>query len=374
MKLGARTIKTGFGVALAIIIANLLPGIDPTMPAFTVVLAMQQSVGKTWSTVLERIIAAILGGVMAMAMYYFFGNNAMIVGLAVILFILVLNFLHLTDVIPLATIAVVIIMLAPYDGFNGQELVQHAAVMRVVESILGVFIAFVINTFIFPPKYDAVLYDDINTTNTEVLIRLRAILRKNGEYSTLNSDISWMRKRLAHTDYLFGLLRDEYLWWRLKGITEFKRKLVIFRSFQKALYQSTRLLRILHEHTYIIFEIPDPLRLQIRERIETLCAAHEQIFLKFDGRISPDEVNFFKSSANYRQELMENIFKEAHLSGEQVDASELERSNALILIASAIIRYEEALIHLNMLVRSYHKYHGEDEFRADSLSGREHRS
>lgn len=374
MKLGARTIKTGLAVAVAIIIADLIPVIQVTMPAFTVVLAMQQSVGKTWQTMVQRFLAALLGGLTAVIMYHFFGNNPAVVGFATIIFILILNALKLTSVIPLATITVVIIMLSTYENGGPESIIIHSAIMRVIESILGVFIAFVINTFIMPPNYNTMLYDAINTTNTEVLIRLRAILRKNGEYSTLNSDIAWMHRRQVHIHDLYDLLRDEYMWWRVRGITEFKRKLVVFRAFQDVLNQATRLLSILHEHTNVIFEIPDHLRLEIRERVETLCAAHEQIFLKFDGRIAPTEVNFFKSSANYRQKLMEDIFSAARLPQGEVASEdtdwELERSNALLLIASAIIRYEKSLIHLNMLVRSYRIYHGEDKFRGDSLQGR----
>lgn len=365
MKLGARTIKTGIGVMLAIIISTFLPHIDPTMPAFTVVLTMQQSVGKTWESMSNRIIAAFMGGLCAVIMTTLFGRNAGIIGLTVIIFIVLMNSMKLSNAISIAAMTVVIIMLSPFD--SDQEIILTAS-KRVIESLLGVIIAFLVNLFILPPKYDAVVYDEINTTNTEIGIRLRAILRKNGEYSTLNSDLIWARRKIHHIQELFERLKEERVW-RGKGITEFKRKLVIIRSFIQALNHATRLLRLLHEHTNVVFELPDSLRLEIRERIETLCAAHEQIFLKFDGRISPTEVNFFQSTSQYRQHLIDNMFKAARLSENETDASQLERSNAIILITSAIIRYEESLMRLNMLVRSYHLHHVEDKFQADSLKG-----
>ena len=44
MKLGARTIKTGIGVILAMLISSLLPNIDVMQPTFVVILGLQQSV------------------------------------------------------------------------------------------------------------------------------------------------------------------------------------------------------------------------------------------------------------------------------------------------------------------------------------------
>lgn len=359
MKLGARTIKTGIGVILAMLISSLLPNIDVMQPTFVVILGLQQSVRKTWDTLFKRAIAAFSGGLTAVVMYYFFGNNAIVVGLTVIIFIAIMNALNLQEVISLAAITVVIIMLRQVSGI--EELI-FVSTFRVFENILGVAIAIAVNAFIMPPKYDNVLYQEITSTSSEILIRLRAILRKNGEYSSLTSDLEWTYKKINGINERFLLTKEEPIWLPDHVIAR-KRQLVVYRSFIQALKDITNLLYIIHTHTNVLFVLDDHLRASIRERIETLCAAHEQIFLKFDGRISPSEVNFFQPTKARRNELMDEILEEITII--QTDEPEavrlqLEKSNALILLSGAMIEVENSLIHLNTLVRSYHTYHDED--------------
>lgn len=359
MRLGARMLKTGLGVAIAILLGEWLPVIEPSLPAFTAAIGIQQTVKKSYNIVINRVLGAVLGGIVAVFMLSLFGNNGLVVGLTVILLIAILNALKLANVITLSTVTLIIIMLGDSNA------IFYSAAIRVVESIIGVLISFLVNTFIWPPKYDRVLYEEINHTNSEVLIRLRAILRKNGEYSSLNHDLQWTDDQIQQIRLYFNMLTEEQVWSK-KQASILKRKLVVFRAFIKALREARSLLFVLHSNTNIVFSIPEHLRRHIRGRIETLCAAHEQIFLKFDGRISPTEVNFFQSTTEKRQQLIDEIFEEAKLDSIKSSA-DIEKSNGLLLITGAMIRYEDALIHLNTLVRSYRTNHQADDFKTDSL-------
>ncbi|AMB99573.1 lantibiotic ABC transporter permease [Aerococcus urinaehominis] len=360
MRLGARTIKTGIGVIIAMLLAEIIPFIGNVMPTFVVILALQQSVKKTWQMLIDRVVAVIIGGLVAVVMYAAFGNNAIIVGLTIILFISILNALNLSDMIGLAAITVVIIMLN-----DSNDSIIHVAVMRVIENLIGVLVAVAVNIFIFPPKYDRVLYEELNSTNTEILIRLRAILRKNGEYSSISHDLHWAYAKLGKISKYVSLMKEEQVWSR-KAAFRLKRKVVVFRNFEQALQAAIELLHVFHENTNVLFLLPDALRFEIRERVETLCAAHEQIFLKFDGRISPKSVNFFQSTVEFRQELLDHIFEQVDES-DKTSEEKLEESNALLLITGAMISYEEALIKLNTVVRSYRVHHNDDQYTVDSL-------
>lgn len=361
MKLGARMLKTGIGVALTILIAQWLPYVEPIMPGLTAVIGLQQTPKRSMNTFFDRMIAALLGGIFAVFMYYFFGNNPLIIGITVTLFIGIMNTLKMTNVITLACITVVVIMLSEHD------LMIQSAIARVVENMLGVLVSLVVNVFILPPKYDTVLYEELNSTTTEILIRLRAILRKNGEYSSLSSDIEWAQNNIKMINQHYQLLMDEQVWPKAKRMG-LKRKIVVFRSFIHSIDEALNLLIIIHSHTNQVFQLPYELRYRIRERIETLCAAHEQIFLKFDGRISAKEVNFFKSTTEFRQKLLDNIYLESQIK-QGASTEDFERINTLMLITSAMINYEDSLIHLNTLVRSFHLHHEDDDFQADSLEG-----
>lgn len=361
MKLGARMFKTGLGVMLSILIADWLPFVEPVIPAFTAIIGLQQTVRGSIDTFFNRVMAAILGGIVAVVMVNFFGNSPIIIGVTVTIFIGILRALNMANVITLATITLVVIMLRDHD------MIITSAIARVVESLLGVTVSLLVNVFVLPPKYDAILYEEVNKTSSEILVRLRAILRKNGEYSTLTSDIAWAENRIAQSHSLYTLLKDENVWSKRK-LPMLKRKLVVFRALIVSLEQALALLSVLHTHTNVMFQLPEELRIKIRERIETLCSAHEQIFLKFDGRISPLEVNFFQPTQGYRQDLMDSIFEYAAIK-QTATQEEFERSNALMLITGQLVSYEESLIKLNTLIRSYRIHHDEDEYQADSLEG-----
>lgn len=356
MKLGARTLKTGIGVVIAMLIGSVIPYIATMQPAWIVIMGLQQTIRKSWDTLFSRAIAAFMGGLTAVVMYSAFGNSPIVVGFTIIIFIMLMNALHLRDVIGLASITVVIIMLTPTDTI---PMLISTAFWRVMENIIGVLIAFFVNLLILPPHYDRTLYEAINKTSSEVLIRLRAILRKNGEYGSYNSDLEWTKAQISHIEELFQLSSEELVWMPKKVIAR-KRKLVVLRSFISVLQEMTKLLYLIHIHSNTLFDLDDSLRMAIRERIETLSAANEQIFLKFDGRISPNQVNFFNPTKGRRQQLMETLFEEAKIEG-TMDTNKLEHSNALILIAGAIISVENELIHLNTLVRAYHTYHTDSD-------------
>lgn len=361
MKLGARMFKTGLGVTLSLLLANWLPYVESTIPAFTAIIGLQQTVRGSIDTFFNRVMGAILGGIVAVFMVQLFGNDPLIIGITVTIFIGILNAIKMSNVITLATITLVVIMM------SDPNLIMQSAISRVVESLLGVTVSLLVNVFVLPPKYDAILYEEANKTTNEILVRLRAILRKNGEYSTLTSDIVWAERRIVQAKAMYKLLKDENVWSK-KKLPMLKRKLVVFRAFISALEEAKALLSVLHTHTNIMFQLPEDLRLQIRERIETLCSAHEQIFLKFDGRISPHEVNFFQPTQSYRQDLMDSIFSYAAIKTTATQ-EEFERSNALMLITGQLVSYEESLIKLNTLIRSYRIHHDEDEYQADSLEG-----
>src|SRR5699024_8995825 len=98
----------------------------------------------------------------------------------------------------------------------------------------------------------------------------------------------------------------------------------------------------------------DDLRILIRERVEVLLTAHEQIILKFNGRVNPEDVNFIAYKADLRKEFMTTFFNEARLDAYLQD--DYGDSNSVIHIMSDILVYEENLILLNRVVSSYRKY------------------
>ena len=90
----------------------------------------------------------------------------------------------------------------------------------------------------------------------------------------------------------------------------------------------------------------------IRERLETLMSGHEQIMLKFSGRVRANQVNFFEADKAQRHEMMDVFFQRAQEESDYGKYSSSE-SYGIIHLMSAILAYEDDLVHFNKLVRSY---------------------
>ncbi|WP_027108825.1 FUSC family protein [Lacticigenium naphthae] len=361
MKIGARTLKTGLAIFISLSIPYLLGIPDASsLAGISSIYSMQPSVRKSFSIVKERILANAIGGLVAVAITLLFGNHYIFIGLAAALLISILHQMNLNNVIGLAGVTLIVIMLS-----QTQSVVLEASV-RVLGTIIGVLVTFVINSLILPPKYDDRLYSSIELTTDKITKYLRTSLRKNVQYPIISKDLAWMKKEISQMENLLSLLNDETTWYTILKSERFRvhaRKIVVFRQFIETIKAAYNLIETLHYSENVYNHFPEELRILMRERLETLMSAHEQILLKFDGRILPDEVNFIAYKSDLRREFMDSFFNEASL--EAYTQNDYGQSNSVLHIMSAVLSYEENLQHLNVLVRSLKKHHDEkdDEFQ-----------
>ena len=94
-------------------------------------------------------------------------------------------------------------------------------------------------------------------------------------------------------------------------------------------------------------------------------SAHEQIILKWNGRVLPQEVNFIAYKSDLRITFMQSFFNEASL--ESYLENDYGQSNTVIHLMSVVLIYEENLQHLNKLVSSYKTSHRNNVSTVDSL-------
>jgi uncharacterized membrane protein YgaE (UPF0421/DUF939 family) len=347
MKIGARTLKTGLAITLALAIPYLL-NMDTAasvLAAISAIFALQPSLKRSVKTLKDRVFANIVGGVLAIVVNLTLGNNFIFVGLASVLLIAILNQFNLGHVIGLATLTLVVIMMSPGTNFI------FSATIRIMATLLGVVIAFLVNTLFFPPKYEEKLYHLIDYTTSEIMKWIRASVRKNSEYSILKKDLKWVKSELSRLETYYSLFKDEGTYSRKKNRSQFLRKIVVYRQIISTTKSAYNLASILHRHEDSFNHFPEELRIQIRERLETLLSAHEQILLKFNGRVAPNEVNFIDYKKSLRAKFMQSFFNEASMKADV--NKDFSQSNAVIHIMSSILSYEENLIRLNILVTSY---------------------
>lgn len=347
MKLGARALKTGLAVAVTLVITQLIHLDSGVIAAISAISSTQASVAKSYTNLKNRLLANTIGGALAAVIAASVGSNILVIGLSSIVLIAILNYLNLGDVITLATMTLVIIMMST----EGNLFLN--ATMRVTETFIGVIVAFLVNTFIYPPRYGERLFLTIDYATSEFLIWMRAGLRKNTEYSVMNKDLKWARSQLSKMDYFFQLLSESKSPWRKENYDEVKQR-VIYRRMIACTRAAYKILIVMHDYENIFYHFPQEMRVVIRERLETLMSGHEQIMLKFRGRVPAGQVNFFEASKDEREILMNQFFEHARAQNEKTPSHNMKGYGSIHLM-SAILAYEDELVRFNKLVTSYRK-------------------
>lgn len=345
MKLGARTFKTGLSVALSVVISQLLLGGDGVIAGLGAVASTQASVAKSYTNLKNRLLANAIGGMLAVSVVATIGTNIFLIALASMALIAILHSLRLGDVISLAVMTLIIIMR------NGSDNLLLYAMIRVAETFIGVIVAFLINTFVHPPRYGEKLFHTADYATTEFLVWIRATLRKNTQFSVLNKDLKWARRQLQKMESLYQLTLESAPPFRGHRFEE-KKQLVIFRQMIRTTRAAYKVLDVLHDNENVFYHFPQEMRILIREHLETLMSGHEQIMLKFSGRVPANQVRFFETNQNERDVLITAFYD--HAKRENLEDFDPGRSgNGIIHMMSAILAYEEELVHLNRLVSSY---------------------
>lgn len=355
LKIGARTFKTALSVVLAIIIPPLI-GLEDSIGLTTaaVVFSMLPSVQETFETTGNRLFANIIGGLIAYLVARFIGDTPVMIATASAILIAILHRLQLDKVIGLSTLTLINVMLFP-----GPSLL-YTAIRRVSGTLVGVLIAFAVNTFVLPPKYDIKFYESTTSITDDSMKYVRAMLRKNALFPIMSADLKEIGNQLNGLYILFGYMKDP-IYKRLVSSKYYSmlRFLVVCRQsilVNKRLYE---LALTLHHSENTINHLPRDLRTLIRERMETLMTAHEQILLKWNGRILPDEVNFIAYQADLRRSFMEAFYHEA--SSDDAMEDDFSKGNDLLAIMSEIFDYDKELQHLNKLTNSFVKHQRNDQ-------------
>ncbi|HFI0463706.1 TPA: aromatic acid exporter family protein [Streptococcus suis] len=354
LTIGPRILKTGTSIALSIYLSSILiPDSGGVLAGIAALNATLPSIRKSYDTLINRMVGTVIGAVIAVAMAIFFQNTplpeALVIGIACILTITLLNLFKMSDVISLAIVAVIAIMLTSADTYI------ESAVYRVLDTFIGVLVSFVINWMIFQPKYDVNFITVMESTNAETLRLIRACLWRNADYSITHRDLRWINGQMKKMDNFYTLVKSEMVVNPKKRIG-LARKLVIFRHLALTTKQAYHLLDTLHQTGNMYNQLPSNMRQMIRDRIDILLVAHEQINMKLSGKVAPEQVNFMEITPEYREAYL-TAFQDKVWEWRHIHGTGHSRSNELIILMSRIYQYEIALKELNRLMRPYKKFH-----------------
>ncbi|RNF38179.1 FUSC family protein [Planococcus salinus] len=352
MKLGARILKTGVAISLALFLANLLNLPSPVFAGVAAIFAIQPSIYRSYLTLLDQIYGNLIGASIAVIFVLTLGSNYLTIGLAAVLAIIIMMKLNLEKPVPLTLVTIIIIMESHEPAF------LEFASLRFLTVFLGIVSAFIVNMIFLPPKYETRLFASIHEVSEDVIRWIRVSIRHASDHSSVKEDIDRLNDKLAKVDQWYSFYKDERSYTKKLQYVK-ARKLVLYRQMIATSRKSLEVLKRLHRFENELTELPEHFHMMVQERLESLASYHEQLYMKYVGKLRPEHSESSGPDAVVkRNEVMKIFVKEINLAHEE---NEDEFSvYHLMHVLSAIMDYEEQLEHLDLLIISYHNYHSEE--------------
>lgn len=351
MKVGARVLKTGVAIVLALFVAQMLNAPAPVFAGIAAVFAIQPSIYRSYLTILEQIQGNLIGAITAVIFGLMFGHQLVAIGIAAIIVISIMIKLKLDKAISLALVTLIAIMEIQGDDFLMFAIIRFGTVM------IGVFAAFIVNLIFLPPRYEVKLFKNIYVLQDDIIRWTRLAVRQASEHTSTKKALTKLDNRVSEVATLYDLYKEERNYIRNKKFVK-ARKLVVYRQMITTTRKSLELLHRLHKHENELSSLPDQFNLMIQARLDSLLTYHEQLLLKFTGKLKPEHSKWTREEEYLRgNEVMEEFINQIILSRQNIEEEEFS-SYHLLYILSRILDYEENLEHLDTLIVSYRSYHG----------------
>lgn len=355
MKLGARVLKTGVAIVFALFLAELLQVPSPIFAGIAAIFAIQPSIYRSYLTILEQVQGNLIGAFVAVTFGLIFGHHIVGIGIAAIIVIALMMKFNLEKSISLALVTMIAIMEVPGDNFIEFGIIRFGTVM------LGVFAAFMVNLVFLPPRYEVKLFKRINSVQDDIIRWTRLAVRQASEHTSTKMAINKLKSRISEINTMYDFFKEERDYFKNQKYVK-ARKLVVYRQMIITSKKSYELLQRLHKHENELGNLPSKFQFFIQERLDFLLTYHEQLLLKFTGKLRPEHSKWTREEEYLSGgKLMEQFIKQIAIAQEETTDDQQFSSYHLLYILSRILDYEENLEHLDTLIVSYRSYHGNEK-------------
>jgi uncharacterized membrane protein YgaE (UPF0421/DUF939 family) len=352
MKLGARILKTGVAIVLALFLAQTMGLPTPLFAGIAAIFAIQPSIYRSFRTIIQQVQGNVIGAFIAIIFALIFGDHLIGVGFAAVTIIAIMLKLKLGDAVTLALVMMIGIMELPDDNFT------LYAVLRFATMLTGIFSAFLVNMLFLPPKYEPRLFQSLYDVQDEIIRWTRLTGRQASEHSATKKAMGKISDRYSKIDTYFSLFKEERGYTK-KFTFQKARKLVIYRQMLAASRDGFDILKQLHLYENELIDMPPHFRMMIQELLDELLTYHEQILLKFAGKLKDDRMTHSGMDGRMdRHEVMDIFVKEINIA-KQEDGHEFSAYHLLHLLSS-LLQYEEQLEDLDRMIVRYVKRHGDE--------------
>ncbi|WP_440896387.1 FUSC family protein [Amphibacillus sp. Q70] len=347
MKLGARMFKTGLAVAIALYCASLIGFPSTVFAGFAAVFAIQPSIYQSFKITIKQLHANFVGVTTGIVLSYLLGNEAIVVGISVVIVIILCRFFKLEkSAVSIALIAVISVM-----ETTMMEIYQFG-LLRFSSLMLGILSAFVVNLVFIPPKYESTLFQHIEHLTLEILQWLRVTTRHLSDDPSLKKEMKRINGELRRMDELYLLFSEERVYLQKNRLMR-ARKLVLFRQLIKVSHASFDLLKTIQTLDNRTNMIPKDIQTKLVQEIDLVIHRHEHMLLSFIGKIKRYDQSIAKSEkiSEFIDALL-NLYQE-------------NESDYLIFLplATKLMTYYRELSHLQSLLNSYDHFHSDEKFK-----------
>jgi Predicted membrane protein len=329
--IGARVLKTGMAVALAIYLSGLIGFPSPIIAAVAAIFTIQPSVYRSWQQIAEQFQANIVGAGIALAAGLMFGHTPIAVGLVCIVVITLSIRFKMESVIGLTLVTVVAVMEANSQSWS-------FAVERFLMVLTGMGAAFAVNILIFPPRPRKQFMQQVHQAYDKLSLLLRTAISNEMKEQVYRDEKEKLEEMLRKLDERYAVFEEERA--LLPGRKqELARQLILSKQMIKALRKGAELLEAVEEH-YFSSPGADKWAAPFDRQIEELSKYHEYILLNAEGKM--------KSGAHIEPEEE----RESRLAEQLTDYFKQERDEGrrLVFVAAALFEYAWHLRRLDRII------------------------
>lgn len=331
MNIGARVLKTGLSVTLAIFLSQFFGFPSSLITAVAAILTIQPSIYRSWQQILDQIQTNLLGAGIALAAMKVFGHTPIAVGLVCIAVILICIRLKMETTIGVTLVMVIAIMEAHGQGLD-------VALQRFLMVLTGMGAAFTINVLVFPPRPRKQFTEQVHLAYGQMSLLLRTAVSNEMKESVFRQEKETLHVSVRKLEDRYTLFEEER-----KVLAQAKkshaRQLLVSKQTIKALQKGVDLLEAVEEHYFAAAEAGKWAQ-RFDHQIEELTKYHESILLKIEGKMKPNLS--FEPEEEREARLITDLtdyFREGR-----------DEHKRLVFVASAIFEYAYHLRRLEKIV------------------------
>lgn len=202
--IGMRNIKTAISIFVCLIIANVLHLEYPFYAAIATVISMENSVTNSFAAGKNRVMGTFVGAGVGLAFASIQPENVWLCALGTIVVIYLCNLLKWNKSVSIGSIVFLAIML----NLQGASPLQYS-LNRIIDTLIGVGVAVVVNYLVFPPKYEANIHKARQLLAKEMAYILNKLISKEEFNRTkLRSQLKTLEKYIDISKEEFHLIKD----------------------------------------------------------------------------------------------------------------------------------------------------------------------